>query len=95
MVALTITWPSVFEPPGGQGLASLRPTMPLTALRMVQVEMAVCLPSRGGQACTKSLYCPAASVNRNMFLRITILKSSSKGSRTDNRKKNEELEFSW
>ena len=44
---------------------------------------------------TKSLYCPAASVSRNMFLRITILNSSSKGSRTDNSKKNEELEFSW
>ena len=38
-------WPSVYEPRGGKGLASLRPTMPLTALRLMQLEMAVCLRS--------------------------------------------------
>ena len=67
------------------GLASLRPTMPLTALRFMQMEMAVCLPSRGGQALlrqtsrakggqafTEPLCRPATRVNRNTFLRIII-----------------------
>ena len=65
-------WSSVFKQRGSKGLASLRPTMPLIALRIVQLEMAVGLPSRGGQAFTKSLYRPAPPVNRNISVRITM-----------------------